>query len=867
MGTRVYAGRSAGTRRERIVYSCSCGERFAAEVWRAVDARDGEVAARLLDGRLNRVRCPACETTADVQLPVLFHDGARQRLVLMLPDGLRHRELAERAALFAMLAADEEPPPDYVLAAEVVFGAEELRATLTPRSGEESRLETALAAATPGRRSVPAIQFDDDKRTPGSVQRPDDDISTLPTQIKAAPVAHSLAELPSLASLRDEETPPPQSVARLAKPVRSAERSRVTPAPSPSPPEDETTDPGHGNERRVDSDVQTRVLVAVPDPRAAVTERWIAGREGPSAFVVGDDVLLCASLPPAALEAFVPGQLELRVQLHRLPSYPVLSLTLLALDPPGQPARPRPEEARLLCVPLDIARAAHRVVLDTLGRRCTLTLEMFDSQYLPVVTHTVTAPLEENVRRLVAEAKDALERLAPATRSFERARTHFLLAGYDRLGRTPIDLPDAAETLDRPGLVRAALSSVARWSEPNAEAYLLEIRSLPLLEWRALRARVVRRALDAGVAVPRLLVERSAKEHGAPLPSWPELLELQVKRFTEVAARLKPNDLSATEEADNWELLLRECSLASVIIDDQVRKLAQTSMRRARANGDASVDLRALSTADLSAVLEQKELRREACVILCERRETATLPAIFTAIRRMQRGEANVVLPAVTRFGSAAERWLVEGLKSKKSFMRQGCALALGQLGTVTAVDALVKLLVAEPTEIWSEVARALGDIGAAAVTSLAALMREIDVDDRDRIVEALAQVAARGAGRSAVETLGQSRDILVAGAANRALARMPEVRAADIETRRGDRETTVIRAFSRRFYQVLDGDDSGGVELSADDIEEIGEDGGDPVGDEEAELVTSESAQPLIANDGESTHPTPKTTLPTRRG
>jgi hypothetical protein len=875
MGSRVYAGRSAGTRRERIVYSCPCGERFAAEVWRAVDARDGEVAARLIDGRLNRVRCPSCEAPAEVQVPVLYHDGARQRLVLVLPDGLRHRELAERATLFAALAADEEPPPDYVLEAQVVFGASGLRAALAPRTSEEPHADEVDTLALPPRRPVATV-FDDDKRTPASSHH-DDDLTSMPTQIKAAPVARSLAELPplSLPSLKDEETPLPHAVPWLPQ-GRGSDRGRTPPADEaaqrdPRDPE-EPTDPGPaGRQPRHDSDAQTRMLVTVPDPRAAVTERWIAGREGPAAFVVGDDVLLCASLPPAALEAFLPGHIELRVQLHRLPSYPVLSLTLLALDPPGQPVRPRPEEMRLLCVPLDIARAAHRVVLEKLGRRCALTLELFDSQYLPVVAHTLTAPLEENVRRLVAEAKDALERLAPATRSFERARAQFMSPGYDRIGRTPTDLPEEGDALDRPGLVRAALSSVTRWSEPNAEAYLVEIRSLPLGEWRALRAKVVRRALDTGVAVPRALVERSAKEHGAPLPSWPELLDQQVKRFTEVAARLKPNDLSATEEADNWELLLRECSLAGVVIDDQVRKLAQTSMRRARANGGAGVDLRALSTAELVALLEQKELRREACVILCERRETSTLPAVFVAIRRMQRNEANVVLPAMTRFGGAAERWLVDGLKSKKSFMRQGCALALGQLHTATAIDALVKLLVAEPTEIWTEVARALGDIGAAAVTSLSALLREVDVDDRERVVEALAQVAARGPARGAVEMLGQSRDVLAAGAAQRALARVAEVRAADVETRRGDHDATVVHSFSRRFYQVLEGDDSGGVELSPEDLEEIDENESRPHGkrdsDEGEELVTSASVPALRNNDGESTHPTPKTTLPTRRG
>ena len=139
--------------------------------------------------------------------------------------------------------------------------------------------------------------------------------------------------------------------------------------------------------------------------------------------------------------------------------------------------------------------------------------------------------------------------------------------------------------------------------------------------------------------------------------------------------------------------------------------------------------------------------------------------------------------------------------------------------------------------------ARALGDVGASVVTPLAALLREVGVDERDRVVESLAQVAARGAARGAVEMLGQSRDVLVAGAAQRALARVAEVRAADLETRRGAREATVVRGFSRRFYQVLDGEDTGGLELSPDDLEEIDDEkqrSGRRDSDEDEELLTS---------------------------
>jgi CpXC motif protein len=830
MGSRVYVGRTASTRVERVVYSCPCGERFTADVYRGVDARDAAEAKRLIDGTLNRVRCPSCDAPADVQVPVVFHDGAQQRLVLVLPEGLRHRELKEKAALLSSLADDGAVPPAYVLEPQLVFGAAGLRALLAPPPSDHA-FESTSDKQMVSRREPPT--------EPHAVEDvPVEDATPAVIELPIADPHPSLATMPSL---RDDETPTPHPSWPVA--LRTSEQ-----------------------------DQPTRLMV--PDPRTAVTERWIAGREGPAAFLVEDKVLICASLPPGALESFLPGHVELRAQLHRLPSYPLLALTLLALDPPGGPSRPRPEEARLLSLALDVARAAHRVVLEALGRRCTLSLELYDSQYLPVVAHTVTASLEENVRRLAAEAKDALDRLAPATRSFDRARTQFFSAGYDRLGRTPIDLPAEDDPLDRPGLVRAALSQVARWSEPNAEAYLVEIRSLALPQWRQLRARVVRRALDVGIAVPRPLVERSAKEHGSALPSWTELLEIQVRRFTEVAARLKPNDLSATEEADNWELLMRECSLAGVVIDEQVRKLAQASLKRARVGqAGGGIDLRTLATAELTALLEQKDLRRDAAVILCERRETPTLPLIFAAIRRMARHEANVVLPAVTRFGTAAEKWLLEGLKSKKSFMRQGCALALGALGTPLGIDAVCKLLVTEPTEIWSEVARAVGDLGLTAVTPLSAMVREVDIEERDRIVEALAHVAARGgaAAQKAVEAVAASRDGLVAAVAQRGLGRMAQVRSADAELRRSQQEGTVVRGFSRRFYEVLAGasGDTGAVELSPADLEEVDDEEVDELTDDE--MVTHANIPVLLAPeaniDGESTGPTPKSTLPRGRG
>jgi CpXC protein len=247
MGSRVYAGRTASTRTERVVYACPCGERFAAEVWRGVDARDQSEAQRLIDGSLNRVRCPSCEARAEVQVPVVFHDGAAGRLVLVLPDGLRHRELAERAALFAALAADGEAAPDYVLEPAVVFGAAGLRALLAPPPSQAAFETPSDPAAT-----AVVVVRSDAARTDELPRLPAEEIAPAPPTPPAPAPAPPVDKHPSLAvlpSLREEDTPAPRR---------------------PSG----------------DSDQVTRVHMAVPDPRSAVTERWIAGREGPAAFLV-----------------------------------------------------------------------------------------------------------------------------------------------------------------------------------------------------------------------------------------------------------------------------------------------------------------------------------------------------------------------------------------------------------------------------------------------------------------------------------------------------------------------------------------------------------------------------------------------------
>src|SRR5579864_4595537 len=151
MRAAVYGGKSAHTRREPLIYCCPCGRRFRVEAWRALDSQDAAEAERLKAGTLNRFDCPSCSTACDVQVPVVYHDLLTPRVLLCLPDALRHRELEERARYFEALAADREPPVEYVLSPQVVFGAAGLRAALAE----------AVAPARPAVPSQAPVVFDD----------------------------------------------------------------------------------------------------------------------------------------------------------------------------------------------------------------------------------------------------------------------------------------------------------------------------------------------------------------------------------------------------------------------------------------------------------------------------------------------------------------------------------------------------------------------------------------------------------------------------------------------------------------------------------------------------------------------------------
>lgn len=210
------------------------------------------------------------------------------------------------------------------------------------------------------------------------------------------------------------------------------------------------------------------------------------------------------------------------------------------------------------------------------------------------------------------------------------------------------------------------------------------------------------------------------------------------------------------------------------------------------------------SERSLIAQLGDVSRRVSAAVELGNRGHASALEPVFEAIASMTRTEASAALASVVGFGAAATPFLVRGLRSRRAYVRQGCALALAVVGGDQAVEALGDQLVDEPTEIWREIARALGELGGSAIAPLAARARRAAEDRRERVAWALAHIAV--GDRKRVEALAQGRDPIAAGAARHALE-LTRLAASDRAEVRGpdqSREVTVNRAFSRRFFEAM---------------------------------------------------------------
>lgn len=606
-------------------------------------------------------------------------------------------------------------------------------------------------------------------------------------------------------------------------------------------------------------------IPAGSDPLTTVTidaeverDRWLetVAAQQSSTFAVVDGTPRLALVAGEQIARGMSGTLDVRVLLHRLPTYPVV---VVLIGPPAALRTPSPQQLAVL--PLDIGSENDRQVLAALARNFELTIDVVQRGE-PTRRVRVSAPLAENVAYILRAADDHLRGIAAdaeAEPSYPRARDLVLGAGYDLLG---VEHPEASEfradklvQLDTAQAVRRALAICRRFVRPSREDYLICTRGYPLSRWRDLRRAVLERAVEWGIWMGPELAQiavseglaRSRRDLVAKLDVAFEALRRNTEAFDIDADAADDNAKAIAEEAKALGVELRRKGTNGAIKSEDVSVVSGSIQSDTPPGGIQ----RERSTDELIALLDDKTHRVEAASELCDRADPRAAAPVIAAVKKMSRAEAVRILGKSVKFGAAAAGPLIEGLSSSKAFLRHGCALALGLLRSEEGTHAVVELLLSEPTEIWREIARAIGQIGPTALMPLAAhvgrLGDAITPATQERVAWAMAHVGVRG-GKSALEQMAAGQSVM-APIARQALELLDNAARDEVRVRPGPeagRDVTVNRAFSRRFFEALEADRPDIAQAALHDLEASGPlellDEADLIVEEEEEAELDES-------------------------
>ncbi|MGE5182994.1 MAG: HEAT repeat domain-containing protein, partial [Acidobacteriota bacterium] len=601
------------------------------------------------------------------------------------------------------------------------------------------------------------------------------------------------------------------------------------------------------------ADPLTTETTELPMP-APGSDTWLefAATGTTSSFRIEDQHVRLALIAGEQIARGLGGALDVRVLLHRAATSPVV---VLVIGPP--PALRVPSPTQLAVLALDVAVDLDRQVLAQLAKTFELVVDVV-VRGRPIRRVRLAAPLAENLAYILRAADDHLRGLTAdgeAEPSFARARDLVLGAGYDLLG---VEHPEHAEfrddklaQLQTAQHVRRAIAIAKRFARPSREDYLVTARGFPLVRWRQLRRHVLESAVAWGIWMGPELAQLAVSEGLAR--SRRDLIVKLDAGFETLRRHPTAFDLDADAADDNAKALADEAKALGVELRRKGGNGAIKSEDVSTVSGSIertptqSIP-RGRSVDELLGLLDDKKHRVSAAAELCDRGDARAAIPVISAVKKMSRAEAVRILGKTVKLGSAAAGPLIEGLQSSKAFLRHGCALALALLRNDDGTHAVIQLLFDEPTEIWREIARAIGQIGPTALMPLASHVGRLG--DRlpqlsERIAWAMAHIGVRG-GKTALDQMAAGQSIM-APLAKQALALLEHATRDEVRVRPGQpsKDVTVNRAFSRRFFEALESDRPDVAAAALHDL-----DASSPQELDDADLIVEEEEAELDESD-----------------
>lgn len=784
-----------------------------------------------------------------LSIPFIYHDPNSRIFVLVVPQDLAHRELIERAELLVALSKESHEIPDYVRAAESVVGIVELNeridvgsptarmARVAAREGEIERLrqellqraddllkrDDALRAEdarlqagqrelelgeqdlrrrleTLRRREIALADSDDDEWDEVVLDEPalsDDDLVDVDDVIPVGDLAlsvqwdedeselvHAVEEI-SDANIEDElftgDFDEIEAIDDVAV-VDEEHATRVIQAPS----ELQSEPPPDG---------LLTTAVSRPDDQAALPAAFFEDSDLEGLAMLDDGMWFFARLEKSRAHSFPDENTELLVQYVAVEETPVVLLALCDFSA-GRPYARR--------AALDPRDASDRSVLEHLLESPGLTASIFTDE--GDFIRTLSLSLEKRLSTLAAVLEKADR--AKGDVAFEAVMERAIAAPPPvRLGGHPYGDEPPAET---PRQAFEAVAALTKWSQPAKLDMALFALSIPRESIDQSFERVLNDAIRFGVALPAPLIRRAVSLGVASEPG--EWVSQTMDGFLQTTSKeASEHGLTIRQIADNWDALITLANEYEASIPEQVADAAEVAI--ATRDGRPSEpptsvqtdELDTLSNAALLELLSRPKSRLGASLELVSRGDADVLSDVARAVRKMPREEVLAVVPALLNHGEACADALIDGLQAKKTFVRQASALALGELGLRRGISPLIQLLQTEPTDVWEEVARALGAFGSATLRPLERAMRSPKGPPR-RFSFALGHLVSRG---QKIDKLTGSDNEEVSEIALAAASVKREVEAHRLAIEDADSPASMdsVRGFSRAFYRSLSGE------------------------------------------------------------
>jgi hypothetical protein len=759
------------TRSEAVQVLMADGSIRSLSAYVAIDAvADPALAALARAGTLHHVA-----EGVELALPFTYHDPVARVFVLVLPEGLRHRALAQRAEVMLALATDaRHPVPEYVRDVELVVGVRGLAARLETGAtklvlvdADRAQVESARALADREREleqrerlidareralhtvaPVLAPIHESDVEELYDHDEPDDDL--YEPEASEPPDEHS-AELEEVEDLDDDDA-------------------------------DLEDDEEDDEEAREVSDVEelgpfqeTSYVGAIYDPALAPPEEH--------AFALGLQLWLTEGQGAAWL--FVRGrpgsrrqdsELELLVQLDPTLDVPVVLISLV-FDVDGSP---------------EVRRGVVDPFVPAQLRALSLLAQHFEVQLVAVSTFrsraedphastrdhehfaTLHTPREGNVRAVL----EVLERAGALERSvWERARDAVLASPppwrdlthpfqHELSADAPLTATEAAVQLDELG----------EWLLPDKRARVRLALCVPD-ELVDDRYRIgIGHALDWGLSLSRELAARALelgieKDEGA----------LLTRRIEGLCRTSREADLGGLEQGvlrAEWSDALEQAARLGVSLSDDARELAlKHAGERALVHATALSDTRDASLDSAREKVLADPPDREALEALLTRGGYRDVLDACRLSHKLPPDAAGSLFSHVARRVDpvALDALLTLLAFSEPLLVRAGAALALGSRRAVNALDDLVAHVGREGEADFPVFALALGRYGAGSFRAISRAMKKHDVDP-ERAALVYAHLALHGA-RAQVRAKARGREPTEAQLAERALTLASEMK------------------------------------------------------------------------------------------